>query len=190
MISIKQSKDYKTLMYSEGYIQGRSHVSGNLSLLYMKEMVKIFNIEDPKHICILGLGAGNMHSYLLKKFPGLHIDTVEINPEIVEIAKKEFDLPNTKRLRIFIEDVKEFIKERHNYDIVFVDVYNESGQVFLDDRWLKKQGKIIVYNSLVNKDTYHSYMAQLNTLYNRVVEQYKPELNNLEYNHIAFCYND
>ena len=190
MISIKQSKDFKTLMFSDAYIQGRSHTSGNLSILYMKEMVKIMNTVTPKHICILGLGAGNMHSYLLKKYPDLHIDTVENNPEVIECAKKEFNLPNTKRLRILLKDVREFIQEKHNYDIVFVDVYDENGQVFLDDRWLRKQGKIIVYNSLVNKDTYHSYMAQLNTLYSRVVEQYKPELNNLEYNHIAFCYND
>jgi len=30
-------------------------------------------------------------------------------------------------------------------------------------------------------------MAQLRAVYNNVYEQYKPELKNEEYNHIAFC---
>tara|TARA_B100000085_G_scaffold64351_1_gene57164 strand:+ start:1408 stop:1980 length:573 start_codon:yes stop_codon:yes gene_type:complete len=190
MIEVKRTPDFKTLVFGDNYVQGRLHVSGNLSLLYMQEMVKIFQSVSPKHICILGLGAGNMHTYLLKKYPELHIDTVENNPDVISVAIKEFNLPKTKRLRILEQDAKEFIQERHNYDIVFVDVYDENGQVYLDDRWLRKQGKILVYNSLVTKDTYHSYMAQLRTMYPRVHEQYKPELTANEYNHVAFCYND
>ena len=191
MIDVEVKGDYKTLYFNRNFVQGRTHKSGKLAVHYMKEIVKVFDhVVDVRHVLLLGLGAGNLHTYLLKKYPKLHIDTIEINPEVVQVAKKHFNLPNTKRLRIFTEDVKKFIQEVHNYDIVIVDVYDENGQVMLDDRWVKKQGKVIVYNSLVCKDTYKSYITQLNTLYDRVHEEYIPELTSEPYNHIAYCFNN
>ena len=167
MIEVRKTKDYKTMLFNEEFVQGRVNASGQISLLYMKEIMKVFNhVEDIRHVCLLGLGAGNLHTEIYSK------------------------LPKSKRLRIIQGDVHDYINEVHNYDIVIVDVYDADGQVMLDNRWLKKQGRCIVYNSLVSKDTYASYMTELNTLYDRVHEQYKPKLSSEEYNHIAFCFND
>ena len=191
MIEVRKTDKYKSMLFNDEFIQGRVNASGQISLLYMKEIMKVFNhVENIKHVCLLGLGAGNLHTEIYNKFPDVHIDTVEINPEVIEIAHKEFNLPKSKRLRIIQGDVHDYIHEVHNYDVVIVDVYDADGQVMLDNRWLRQQGKCIVYNSLVNKDTYQSYMTELNTLYDRVHEQYKPKLSSEEYNHIAFCFND
>ena len=100
----------------------------------------IHHVEDIRHVCLLGLGAGNLHTEIYSKFPDVHIDTVEINPEVIEVAHKEFNLPKSKRLRIIQGDVHDYINEVHNYDLVIVDVYDADGQVMLDNRWLKKQG--------------------------------------------------
>jgi len=191
MINVEVKGDYKTLTFNDKFVQGRTHKSGKLAIHYMREIVKVFDhVKEFSHICILGLGAGNLHTHLLKKYPHIHIDTVEVNTKVIEVAETHFNLPNTNRLRIFPVDARKFITNVHNYDIVIVDVYDENGQVLLDDRWVRKQGKVIVYNSLVCKDTYKSYITQLNTLYNRVHEQYVPKLTSEPYNHIAFCFND
>ena len=68
-----------------------------------------------------------------------------------------------------------------------VDLYDEWEQIYIDDRDLKKLGKLVAYNSLINKNTYEPYMVRLNAVYNKVYEQFKPELKSEEYNHIAFC---
>jgi len=178
----------RVLKFGEDHVQGRMNKDGTLSLDYFKQLIHCFDhIENPKSICILGLGAGCLHRYILENYPHITIDTVEILPEMPEIAREKFYLPDNNRIRIFIEDARTWIKKHSGYDIVIVDLYNENGQVFMDDRDLKKLGKLIAYNSLINKNTYKSYMAQLRAVYNNVYEQYKPELKNEEYNHIAFC---
>ena len=42
-------------------------------------------------------------------------DTVEILPEMVEIAKEKFYLPDTDRIRIFIEDARTWVKKHSGY---------------------------------------------------------------------------
>ena len=122
-----------------------------------------------------------------KNYPDVQIDTVEILPELVEIAREKFYLPDSDRIRIFIEDARTWVKKHSGYDIVIVDLYDEWEQVYIDDRDLKKLGKLIAYNSLINKNTYEGYMIRLRAVYNNVYEQFKPELKEEEYNHIAFC---
>ena len=178
----------RVLRFGEKLCQGRMNKDGSLSLDYFKQLMHCFDhVEDIKKICILGLGAGCLHRYIHDNYPDIKIDTVEILPEMVEIAKEKFYLPDTDRIRIFIEDARTWVKKHSGYDIVIVDLYDDEEQVYIDDRDLKKLGKLVAYNSLINKHTYEGHMMRLNAVYNKVYEQFKPELTNEEYNHIAFC---
>ena len=126
-----------------------------------------------------------MHRYIHERYPDIQIDTVEILPEVVQIAKEKFYLPDA--VNVYVEDARTWVKKHSGYDIVMVDLYDEWEQIYIDDRDLKKLGKLVAYNSLINKNTYEPYMVRLNAVYNKVYEQFKPELKSEEYNHIAFC---
>ena len=178
----------RVLRFGDKLVQGRMNKDGSLSLDYFKQLMHAFeHIDNVKKVCILGLGAGCLHRYIHKNYPDVQIDTVEILPELVEIAREKFYLPDSDRIRIFIEDARTWVKKHSGYDIVIVDLYDEWEQVYIDDRDLKKLGKLIAYNSLINKNTYEGYMIRLRAVYNNVYEEFKPELKEEEYNHIAFC---
>lgn len=178
----------RVLRFGDKLVQGRMNKDGSLSLDYFKQLMHAFeHIDNVKKVCILGLGAGCLHRHIHKNYPDVQIDTVEILPELVEIAREKFYLPDSDRIRIFIEDARTWVKKHSGYDIVIVDLYDEWEQVYIDDRDLKKLGKLIAYNSLINKNTYEGYMIRLRAVYNNVYEQFKPELKEEEYNHIAFC---
>jgi len=189
----------RVLKFGDKLIQGRMNKDGSLSLDYFKQLMYSFrHVSEVKKICILGLGAGCLHRHIHERYPDIQIDTVEILPEIVQIAKEKFYLPDA--VNVYVEDARTWIKDKTTYtaydsnskiikpyDIVIVDLYNEDEQIFVDDRDLKRLGKLVAYNSLINKNTYEGYMVRLNAVYNKVYEQFKPELKSEEYNHIAFC---
>ncbi len=79
---------------------------------------------DAKRVLIVGLGGGTLPKRMLRDYPGVKIDVVEIDPEVVRVAKQYFDLPDDPRLRVFAEDGRRFIKRsKDTYDIIVMDAY-------------------------------------------------------------------
>ena len=79
---------------------------------------------DSKHVLIVGLGGGTLVKQMLRDYPETRIDVVEIDPEVVSVAKQYFEVPDDSRLRIFTEDGRRFIKaSRDTYDIIVMDAY-------------------------------------------------------------------
>ncbi len=85
---------------------------------------------EPKKALVLGLGGGviprEMHHY----FPELEIDVVEIDPEVLIVAKQFFKFHEDDNLRVHIADGRMFIKRQlrlepvPKYDIVILDAFN------------------------------------------------------------------
>lgn len=77
-------------------------------------------------VLIVGLAAGtisNIYSHFLG--PELHIDGVEIDRDITEIAKNHFKL-DLRYLKLHHEDGRTYLsKQRGPYDIVIVDAYKQ-----------------------------------------------------------------
>ena len=85
---------------------------------------------EPNSVLVLGLGGGviprEMHYY----FPLAEIDVVEIDPQILEIARKYFGFIEDDKLKVHIDDGRVFIKQQlrkgvvKKYDIVILDAFN------------------------------------------------------------------
>lgn len=77
-----------------------------------------------KHTLMIG---GSGYSYpmdFLSRFPDAHIDVVEIDPMLTELAKIHFGLKDHPRLRIFHEDGRTFLNQSTaRYDAIFMDAY-------------------------------------------------------------------
>ena len=76
---------------------------------------------------ILGLGAGTLAQLLSQKWPKVKIAGVEIDPKIIEIGKKYFNLDKISNLQIIIADAAKFLSTYHllptTYHLAFVDLY-------------------------------------------------------------------
>lgn len=81
--------------------------------------------RNPKNVLVLGFGAGSVASILcdeLKLSPA--ITGVELDPEVIALAKKYFDLDRFSKLSIHLGDAAEFVQqEKAQYDLIVSDVF-------------------------------------------------------------------
>lgn len=79
----------------------------------------------PKSVLLLGLAGGSNAHLVRKLYPAAHITAVEIDPVMVEIGKKHFNLGKIKNFDIVIEDALKFankLKSEH-FDLILVDCF-------------------------------------------------------------------
>lgn len=135
----------------------------NLFLLYTQTMFASFFLnKEHSDTLLIGLGGGGMVHFLNHYFPHVKVDAVEIDPAIVEIAKKYFKLKVHPSTRIFTDDAANFILlPGKNYDVIYMDAFLKptsdtdstgvankfKGQTFLQKLKSRlKQNGIVVFN--------------------------------------------
>ncbi len=82
--------------------------------------------KDVKNMLMIGLGAGTVPKQLTKAYGSqVHIDGVEIDPTIIEMGRKHFDM-NEPNLNAIAEDGRYYlITSAKKYDIIGVDAYKQ-----------------------------------------------------------------
>jgi len=74
---------------------------------------------------LLGVAGGNISALLHHYFPAMKIMGVEIDPAIVDAAKKYFDL-DQPNLDIKIDDARSYLNHtQEKYDLIIMDVYHD-----------------------------------------------------------------
>lgn len=80
---------------------------------------------DPKKTLMIGGGAFTFPSYFVNHFPGAHMDVVEIDSDLKDIAQTYFGFQPNPRLNLIFEDGRMFLnRNQKKYDIVFVDAFS------------------------------------------------------------------
>lgn len=81
-------------------------------------------VPEPKRVLVVGLGGGTLPRFLHRYFPDAVIDAVDIDPEVVHVAREYFGFRDSKTLRAHIADGRRFIEEtREPYDVIFLDAF-------------------------------------------------------------------
>ncbi len=81
-------------------------------------------VKDPKRVLIIGLGGGTIPGLLRKHYPQMTIDVVDIDPDVVEVAKKFFGFHEDAAMHAYVEDGRRFIEKcKQPYDIIFLDAF-------------------------------------------------------------------
>jgi spermidine synthase len=79
---------------------------------------------DAKKMLVIGLGGGSIPKKIQKEFPHMEIDAVEIDPEVIKMAKDHFHVKENALLRLHAQDGRLFLtRTRHQYDIILLDAY-------------------------------------------------------------------
>jgi spermidine synthase len=80
--------------------------------------------DDPQRALFIGLGGGSAPRRFHKDYPGLAIDAAELDPEVVNVAKRYFLFQEDERMKAQAVDGRIFVhKTPHRYDLVFLDAY-------------------------------------------------------------------
>jgi len=75
-------------------------------------------------ILLVGLGGGVLTGYLGRFLPDARIESVEIDPGVINTAKTWFSVEESERMRVVSSDGRVFLhRNRRLYDVVLVDAY-------------------------------------------------------------------
>lgn len=100
----------------------------DLPLLYQRTMtVAAIFPQAIKRVLVLGLGAGSIPVYLQRALPDAIIDSIELDPGVIDVSKKYFGLRETRTFRLIESDARVFLnRHAEPYDIIFVDAFTGS----------------------------------------------------------------
>jgi spermidine synthase len=80
--------------------------------------------EEPGRILVVGIGGGTMPMFLRKHYPNATIDAVDIDPDVVHVAKQYFGFREDEKLKAHVGDGRAFIENaREPYDVIFLDAF-------------------------------------------------------------------
>lgn len=123
-----------------------------LGALYLK--------PEPKKILVIGLGGGTLPMTLSRLLPNSEIDSVEIDPAVVRVAKKFFRFTTSPRMRVYEEDGRVFIKKAGKrgiqYDLVMLDAYDHEyiPEHLLTREFLTEVKKVLTSDGVLAANTY------------------------------------
>ena len=79
---------------------------------------------EPRRMLVIGLGGGTMPMFLRNYYPVALIDVVDVDGDVVQVAKDYFGFREDERLRAHVADGRKFIEAvREPYDVVFLDAF-------------------------------------------------------------------
>ena len=83
-----------------------------------------------ERILIIGGGGGLAAQRFVSDDPKVVVDMVEIDPMVVDVGYKFFNLQNSDRIRVHAEDGRRFVRRTADrYDLVVLDAYTIGGQI-------------------------------------------------------------
>lgn len=78
---------------------------------------------EARRILILGLGGATLPKQFIRSYADVTVDVVEVDPMVVQVAKKYFSLADSDRLRIHVSDARTFVRRSNEtWDVIIVDV--------------------------------------------------------------------
>ncbi|MBU3560434.1 spermidine synthase [Polynucleobacter hallstattensis] len=100
-----------------------------LGLPYAKSaMIGLAFTEQLDRILVLGVGAGNIPMFLRKHYSDAQIDVIDIDPQIIGLAKQYFNFVEDDLLHAYAQDGRAFIENvQKPYDLIFLDAYTAAG---------------------------------------------------------------
>jgi len=122
-----EEDDEARYMYFDRTLQSAMNLKDptSLRLIYSRYTSLGFAFRpDAKRILIIGLGGGSIPKKIQKEFPNIEIDAVEIDPEVIKMAKDFFNVKESNNLHLHAQDGRLFLTRTQNqYDIILLDAY-------------------------------------------------------------------
>jgi spermidine synthase len=98
----------------------------DLPVAYTQAMTaSVMYPQEVKRILMIGLGGGSISTYLGRAMQGVEIDTVEIDPGVIDAARKFFGIRDSPRVRYLDADGRVFLtRNKKQYDLILIDAFH------------------------------------------------------------------
>ena len=131
-VVVAESEDVRTMYFvvdGTYYIESRldRHQPLALDLDYTRTMMAGFLVRpEIKRLLMIGFGGGTISNYLFRRFPGLEIDAVDIDGEVIRLARKYFEVPDDPHYRTHAADGRLFVERSDpssRWDMIMLDAF-------------------------------------------------------------------
>lgn len=135
-VGISEEGNIRSLHLGSATIQSSMNLDhpAELVLSYSRAMMGwlLFADDKPQHITQIGLGGGSFARWIDAYLPDTHQTAVDINPQVIAVARSLFELPfEGERFEIIEADGAEYVKTlRHSTDVILVDGFD--GEQIID----------------------------------------------------------
>ncbi|MBE3558853.1 MAG: fused MFS/spermidine synthase [Ktedonobacteraceae bacterium] len=132
-----------------------------------------FTPQKLKRVAIIGLAAGTIARQFTQVYGPVAIDGVEIDPAIVEVGRKYFDM-NEPNLHVYVQDGRAFLATTHaKYDVVVIDAFQQpyipfqltTREFFNEVRDHLSPGGVVALNTGHTATDYRLVQAFVNTMH-------------------------
>jgi spermidine synthase len=140
LLTIKE--DSQIQLYFAAAAGGPADVSGIMSRVDLNRPLHLLGIytrammaalmwkPDARRVYHIGFGGGRIPMVLHHYFPEMVIESTEIDPEVVRVARRWFGVQPDERMLVFTEEGRAFLARQPAtvaYDIILVDCFTGSG---------------------------------------------------------------
>lgn len=134
---------------------------------------------EPNRVLVVGLGGGTLPMFLRHYYPEAVIDAVDINPDVIHVAKTYFDFREDARMRAHAADGRKFIEEtRRPYDVIFLDAFGSDNvpPTLTTEEFLRAVRRAVKPDGVVVGNIWGRHS---NTLYDSMVRTYQEVFDDL-----------
>ena len=132
-IRVEETRERRYL-YFDGTLQSSMDRRDptSLELLYSRfTSLGLVLRPDAAKALIIGLGGGSMAKKYHQEFPEIEIDSIEIDPDVVEVARKFFHFQEDSCQRVHGGDGREFLTRADDrFDLILLDAYYADNMPF------------------------------------------------------------
>src|SRR5258708_3353972 len=128
-IDSREEAGSRYLHFGSDWVQGAMRLAkpNRLVLAYTQAMLAFLLFRSaPRHVLIVGLGAGSLVRFFRQEMPDAHLTVVEINRDVIQVAHQFFKLPaDDEHLDVQAGDGYEFMQRSSaRFDAILVDGYD------------------------------------------------------------------
>ena len=167
---------------------------GSLQRVLRKGLLKIGfdKILKMNNILVLGVGGGSVIKTLVDEVKYLgKIWGIDVDPHVIELADKYFNLSDIPNLTVVVEDAFEYVlKTKNRYELIIVDIFCDTQmpaflfESFFTNRLglLLQPGGFLLFNTMTlsreDDERNEDYKKQFDATHFKLIEMQKMERHN------------
>jgi spermidine synthase len=125
-------------------------------------MAALYAKPAPRSVLIIGLGGGTLPRALAEVLPTARIDVVEIDPAVVQVARKYFLFAPSEQTQVIEADGRVFVKralrEQRHYDLIMLDAFDHEyiPEHLLTEEFLREVQGLLAPGGVLAANTFSS----------------------------------
>jgi spermidine synthase len=126
-LAVVDSNGIRQLRFDSSFQSAMNLAHPNQTVYPYTDYMQLGLAYDPaaRHVLEIGLGGGTIVKELLHDYPPLKLHVVELDPVVVQVARRYFDVPpDGPRLQTTVEDGRRYLAgSKKKWDVIMLDAF-------------------------------------------------------------------